>query len=194
MPHISYNKSDEIPPTLDRLHVLIDLRPPRVEAGPSVIAQMNPLSPQNETGDEDLKRVDDTGNPFRRQSRASEADQPRLYPSPLIQGENTSPSLCSHKIHDPVRSACLQCIANFEADLQNVLPELLRQLGWSGEQIKGFLEDEQRSNTNAPLSRLLPKGDGSYEEQEREWQVNLTQEMNRKIESAETRRRAARRG
>jgi len=68
-----------------------------------------------------------------------------------------------------------------------VLPELLRQLGWSGEQIKGFLEDEQRSNTNTSLSRLLPKGDGSYEEQEREWLVNLMQEMDRKM-------RARRRG
>jgi hypothetical protein len=102
--------------------------------------------------------------------------------------------VCSHKIHDRDRSACLQCIADFEAELQNVLPELLRQLGWSGEQIKDFLEEEQRSNTNMPLSRLLPKGDGSYEEQEREWQVSLMQEINRKIESAETRRRAVRHG
>jgi hypothetical protein len=31
MLHISYQKSDEISPTLDRLHVSIDLRPPRVE-------------------------------------------------------------------------------------------------------------------------------------------------------------------
>jgi hypothetical protein len=66
MPHISYQKSDEISPTLDRLHVSIDLRPPRVEVGPSVIAQINPLPPQNEAGDEDPKRVDDIGNPFRR--------------------------------------------------------------------------------------------------------------------------------
>ena len=158
-----------------------------------MIAQINPLPPQNEEGDEDFKRVDDTGNPFRRQSGAFEADQPRLYPSPPIQGENTSPHVCSHKIHDPVRSACLQCIADYEAELQKALPELLRQLGWSGEQIKDFLEEEQRSNKNTPLSRLLPKGEGSYEEQEREWQVNLMQEMNRKVESAKTRRRVVRR-
>ena len=101
--------------------------------------------------------------------------------------------MCSHKIHDPVRSACLQCIADYEAELQKALPELLRQLGWSGEQIKDFLEEEQRSNKNTPLSRLLPKGEGSYEEQEGEWQVNLMQEMNRKIESAKTRRRVVRR-
>jgi hypothetical protein len=159
-----------------------------------VIAQINPFPPQNEVGDEDLKRVDGTENPFRRQSGTSEADQPRLYPSAPIQGENTNPSVCSHKIHDPVRSACLQCIADFEAELQNVLPELLRQLGWSGEQINDFLEEEQRSNTNTLLSRLRPKGDGSYEEQEREWQVSLMQGMNRKIESAETRRKAVHRG
>jgi hypothetical protein len=67
-------------------------------------------------------------------------------------------------------------------------------LGWSGEQIKGFFKEEQRSNKNMSVSRLLLKGDGLYEEQEREWQVNLVQEMNRKIESAETRRRAVRRG
>jgi hypothetical protein len=66
MPHISYQKSDEISPTLDHLYVSIDLRPPGVEAGPSVIAQINPLPPQNEAGGEDLKQVDDTGNPFRR--------------------------------------------------------------------------------------------------------------------------------
>ena len=98
-----------------------------------MIAQINPLPPQNEAGDEDLKGVDDTGNPFRRQSGASKADQPRLYPSALIQGENTSLLGCSHKIHDPVHSACLRCIADLKAELQNVLPELLRQLGWSGE-------------------------------------------------------------
>jgi hypothetical protein len=45
IPHISYQKSDEILPTLDRLHVSIDLHPPRVEVGPSVIAQINPLPP-----------------------------------------------------------------------------------------------------------------------------------------------------
>jgi hypothetical protein len=150
MPHISYLKSNEISLAQDdRLHVSIDLHPPRVEVRPSVIAP--------------------------------------------IQGKNMSPLMCSHKIHDHVRSACLQCIADFEAELQNALPELLRQLGWSGEQIKGFLEEEQRSNTNTPLSRLLPKGDGSYEAQECEWQVSLMQEMNRKIKSAETRRAVRRR-
>ena len=159
-----------------------------------MIAQINPLPPQNAEGDKDLKRVDDTGSPFRRQSGASEVDQPRLYPSAPIQDENTSPRVCSHKVHDPVRSVCLQCIADYETELQNAFPELLRQLGWSGEQIKDFLEEEQRNNKNTPLSRLLPKGNGSYEEQEREWQVNLMQEMNRKIESAKTRGRAVRRG
>jgi hypothetical protein len=34
------------------------------------------------------------------------------------------------------------------------------------------------------LSRLLSKGDGSYEEQELEWQMSLMQEMNRKVENA----------
>jgi len=54
------------------------------------------------------------------------------------------------------------------------------------EQIKDFLEEEQRSNKNTPLSRLLPKGDGSYEAQECEWQISLLQELNRRMESAET--------
>jgi hypothetical protein len=77
----------KISPSLDRLHVSIDLRPPRVEVRPSVIAQINPLPPQNEAGDEDLKRVDDTGNPFRRQSGVSKADQLRLYPSALYKAK-----------------------------------------------------------------------------------------------------------
>ena len=54
-----------------------------------------------------------------------------------------------------------------------------------GEQIKGFFKEEQRSNKKMPVSRLLLKGDGLYEEQEREWQLNLVQEMNRKIESGD---------
>jgi hypothetical protein len=193
MPHISYQKSDEISPTLDHLYVSIDLRPPGVEAGPSVIAQINPLPPQNEAGCEDLKQVDDTGNPFRRQSGAETA-QPKLYPSAPIQGENLSPRVCSHGIHDPLHSACPQCLTDVEAELQDAFQGLLRRVGWSEEQIKGLLEEEQRSNTNTPLSRLLPKGDGPYKAREREWQLSLLQEMNRRRESAETWRKAISRG
>lgn len=157
MPHISYQESNEISLTQDdRLHVSIYLHSLRFEAGSSVSAQINPLPLHNEAGDEDLKRGDDTGNPFRRQSGA-EVAQPMLYPSAPIQGENTSPRVCSHGIHDPLRSACPQCLTDVEAELQDAFQGLLRQVGWSGEQIKGLLEEEQRSNTNTPLSRLLPK-------------------------------------
>ena len=194
MPHISYEKSNDISLTQDdRLHVSIYLRSLGVEAGSSVNAQINPLPLHNEEGDEDLKRSDDTENPFWRQSGA-EAAQPMLYPSAPIQDENTSPRVCSHGIHDPLRSACPQCLTDGEAELQDAFQGLLRRVGWSGEQIKGFLEEEQRSNTNTPLSRLLPKGDGPYKAREREWQVSLLQEMNRRMESAETWRRAIGRG
>jgi len=177
MPHISYQKSHDISLTQDdRLHISIYLRSLGVEAE-----------------DEDLKRGDDTGNPFRRQSGA-EAAQPMLYPSAPIQDENTSPRVCSHRFHDPLRSACPQRLTDVEAELQDAFQGLLRQVGWSEEQIKGLLEEEQRSNTNTPLSRLLPKGDGPYKAREREWQVSLLQEMNRRMENAKTWRRAIGRG
>jgi hypothetical protein len=84
MPHISYQKSNEISLTQDdRLHVSIYLRSLRAQAGSSVSAQINPLPLHDKAGDEDLKRGDDTGNPFQRQSGA-EAAQPRLYPSAPI--------------------------------------------------------------------------------------------------------------
>src|SRR5271170_485610 len=96
MPHISYQKSNEISQTQDDcLHISVYLRSLRVEAGLSVSAQISPLPLHDEAGDEDLKRGDDTGNPFRRQSGAETA-QPKLYPSAPIQGENTSPGVCSH--------------------------------------------------------------------------------------------------
>jgi hypothetical protein len=185
MPHISYQKSNEISLAQDnRLHISIYLRSLRVKAGSSMSTQINPFPLHNGAGDEDLMRGDDTGNPFRRQSSA-EAVQPKLY-----QGENTSPRVCSHGFHDPLRSACPQCLTDVEAELQNAFQGLLRQVGWSGEQIKGLLEEEQRSNTNTPLSRLLPKGDGPYKARERDWQVSLLQEMNRRMERAKTWRRA----
>jgi hypothetical protein len=177
MPHISYQKINEISQTQDDcLHISVYLRSLGVEAG-----------------DEDLKRSNDTGNPFQRQSGAETA-QPKLYPSAPIQGENTSPRVCSHGIHDPLRSACSQCLTDVEAELQDAFQGLLRRVGWSEEQIKGLLEEEQRSNTNTPLSRLPPKGDGPYKAREREWQVSLLQEMNRRRESAETWRKAISRG
>src|SRR4051794_20430260 len=65
MPHISYEKSNDISLTQDdRLHVSIYLRSLRVEAGSSASAQINPFLPLSGAGDEDLKRSDDTGNPF----------------------------------------------------------------------------------------------------------------------------------
>ena len=194
MPHISYQKGNEISQTQDDcLHISVYLRSLRVETGSNVSAQISPLPLHDEAGDEDLKRGDDTGNPFRRQSGAETA-QPKLYPSAPIQGENTSPRVCSHGIHDPLRSACPQCLTDVEAELQDAFQGLLRRVGWSEEQIKGLLEEEQRSNTNTPLSRLLPKGDGPYKAREREWQVSLLQEMNRRRESAETWRNAISRG
>jgi hypothetical protein len=124
------------------------------------------------------------GSPFRCQSGA-EAAQPRLYLSAPIQSENTSPRTCSHRIHDPLRSACPQCLTDAEAELHDAFQGLLRQVGWTGEQIKGLLEEEQRSNTNTALSRLLPKGDGPYKARELEWHMNLLQEMNCRMESVE---------
>src|SRR6202034_3808151 len=145
----------------DCLHISVYLRSLRVEAGSSINAQISPLPLHDEAGD-------DTGNPFRRQSGAETA-QLKLYPSAPIQGENTSPRVCSHGIHDPLHSACPQCLADVEAELQDAFQGLLRRVGWSEEQIKGLLEEEQRSNSTTPLSRLLPKGDGPYKAREREW-------------------------
>jgi len=188
MPHISYQKNNEISLTQGDLHISIDLRSLRVKAGSNMSAQINPLPLHNEARHEGLMRDDDTGNHFRRQSGA-EAVQPRLYPSTPIQGEKTSFRVCSHGFHDPLRSACSQCLTDVEAEVQDAFQGLLRQVGWSGEQIKGLLEEEQRNNTNTPLSRLLPKGDGPYKARELEWQVSLLQEMNRRMERAKTWRR-----
>jgi hypothetical protein len=191
MPHISYQKSDEISPTQDdRLHVSIDLRPPRVEAGPSVIAQINPLPPQNEAGNEDSSGLmtPETRVTLPRQSNAGS------IPLPSYKAKTRAPPVCSHGIHDPVRSACPQCLADLEAELQDALQELLRRIGWSGEQIKGLLGEEQHSNTYTPLSRLLPKEDSSYEVREYEWQKSMLRELNCRMQSAETWRRTLRRG
>jgi len=119
MPHISYQKSNEISQTQDDCqHISVYLRSLGVEAGSSVSAQISSLPLHDEAGDEDLKRGDNTGIPFRRQSGAETA-QPKLYPSAPIQGENTSFRVCSHGFHDPLRSACSQCLTDVEAELED---------------------------------------------------------------------------
>jgi hypothetical protein len=174
MPQISHQKNEISPAKVDRLHS-------RDEAGPNIASQISPLPPQNEAGNKELKQADNITKASPSQSGAPATEYLPLT-SPLTQSEYMSPPTCSHGIHNPIGSQCSQCLADLETELQNALQELLRRRGWSDEQIKAL---DERSNTNIPISFLLPKGEGSYIAQEHEFQFSLLQELNRRMWNAE---------
>jgi hypothetical protein len=102
--------------------------------------------------------------------------------SPLQVAECTNKThLQQHPVADRIvkRSECPDCIADFNAEIQKALRDLLRSSrGWSDEELKVL---DGRCNTNFPVWLRPSQPEGVYSVRDYDWQIKLLGEMNRRM-------------
>jgi hypothetical protein len=86
--------------------------------------------------------------------------------------------------HIPTTSIyeCPQCFEEIYRDLRVALPNLLRQKGWSEDELQQL---STQTIAETRVDDMAPKAGQSHVEMDREMQVNLLHEMDRRVKAAE---------